>query len=350
MMGDFADREGEVRILVISTGGTIASVRNGENTATPQLTGEELVGAIPQLSSVGNVKTLSYRQVASSELTLADMIELADEIRQAAASGATGVIVTQGTDTLEETSFAFDLLWEGDIPVVFTGAMRNATLPGADGPANLLSAALVAASPVARQIGALVVFNDEIHLPIYVRKTHTASVATFRSPLTGPIGWIAESRPRIAVRRADRHHIHIPSLPDEIPSVALMKVTLGDDGRWLSAIEPQGYRGLVVEATGGGHVPRTMVEPLAQLARRMPVILTSRTGAGETLRETYGFPGSETALLDQGLISAGILDGPKSRLLLMLLLIAHAPREAVTVAFETIGVPGSRSPFHWPHP
>jgi L-asparaginase len=189
------------------------------------------------------------------------------------------------------------------------------------------------------------VFNDEVHLPLFVRKTHTSSPATFRSPLTGPIGWIAENRLRIALRPVMRHHIAISDVPAVVPPVGLVKATLGDDGRVLKALNSLGYQGLIVEATGGGHVPRAMVEPLAALAQQMPIVLASRTGAGEVLHSTYGFPGSETDLLKRGLIHGGILDGPKARLLLTLLLIAGAEREIILEAFTAIGVPGGHPPF-----
>ena len=335
------------RITVISTGGTIASLRGADGAASPTLTAEALVAAVPQLANVADVSSVQFRQVASSDLALADIIALALEIERVVTDGADGVVVTQGTDTLEETSFALDLVWDGEAPVVLTGAMRNPALPGADGPANLVAAALLAASPVARGLGAVVVFNDEVHLPLFVRKTHTSSPATFRSPLAGPIGWIVENRPRIALRPAVRHHIRLSALPPTIPPVALLKVALGDDGRLVPAIASLGYRGLVVEATGGGHVPRAMVEKLADLAWRMPVVLASRTGAGEGLRSTYGFAGSETDLLGRGLIPAGVLDGPKARVLLMLLLSAKATPEAIAAAFASIGAPGAMPAFRW---
>ncbi len=334
------------RIAVFSTGGTIAAVRAGEAAATPGLSAEDLVGAVPQLAGIAEVAAIPFSQTASSELTISDMMALARQIDQAVADGARGAVVTQGTDTLEETSFVLDLLWGRPEPVVITGAMRNPSLPGADGPANLLASVLVAADPLARNLGCLVVFNDEVHLPLFVRKTHTANPATFRSPLTGPIGWVAENRARIALRPAVRHHIGVPAPPDVVPAVALTKVVLGDDGRLLGAIGELGYQGLVVEATGGGHVPRAMVGPLSCLIRNMPVVLASRTGTGELLRATYGFPGSETDLLGRGLIHAGILDGLKARLLLTLLLIAGADRERIAAAFAAIGVPGSHPAVH----
>lgn len=336
------------KIAIFSTGGTIASVRGDQAAASPKLTAEQLVSSVPQLAQVADIEMVRFRQVASSDLTVADIIALAEAIGDAVDGGVSGAVVTQGTNTLEETSFILDLLWDREEPVVLTGAMRNPDLAGADGPANLLASAAVAASPVARGFGALVVFNDEIHLPLFVRKTHTTSPATFRSPQAGPIGWIMENRVRLALRPVVRHHISLPRAPEDVPSVALIKVTLGDDGRLLSAIGMLGYRGLIVEATGGGHVPKAYVDPLTALAAIIPVVLASRSGAGEILRSTYGFPGSETDLLKRGLIHGGILDGPKARLLLTLLLVAGAKNEVITEAFAAIGVPGSRPAFRLP--
>lgn len=336
------------KITVIATGGTIASLCGPDGAATPTLTADALVAAVPQLATVADIKTIQFRQVASSDLGLADIVALALEIERAVADGADAIVVAQGTDTLEETSFALDLLWAGDAPVVVTGAMRNPAMPGADGPANLAAAAQVAASPLARGLGVLVVFNDEIHLPLHVRKTHATSTATFRSPLTGPIGWVVEGRTRIALRPHARHHVRMQGVPNNIPPVALLKLGLGDEGLLLPAIASLGYRGAIVEAFGGGHVPSAVVPLLAELASRMPVVLASRTGAGEGLRSTYGFAGSETVLLDRGLLPAGILDGPKARVLLMLLLSAQAPLDAIRAAFETVGAPGAMPCFRWP--
>jgi L-asparaginase len=187
------------RIAVFSTGGTIASVSTDDSTATPRLTAEDLLSAVPQLREIGDLEGVGFRQLASSELTVADMIALAHEIGRTTANG---VVVTQGTDTLEETAFALDLLWDGETPVVLTGAMRNPALPGADGPANLLAAALVAASPMARGLGALVVFNDEVHLPLFVRKTHTTNRRPFvpSSPVRSAGSWKAARASRCARR------------------------------------------------------------------------------------------------------------------------------------------------------
>jgi len=303
----------------------------------PQLGAAELVGAVPNLQNVAELETAAFRQVPSGDLTFEDIALLAAEINARFDSGAAGVVVTQGTDSIEETSFALDLLVRGPQPVVVTGAMRNPTLAGADGPANLLAAVQVASSPDARGLGGLVVLNDEIHAARFVRKTHTASPSTFRSVAPGPLGWVAEGRPRILLRLAPAPPL-APSITGSAPRVALLKMCLGDDARLIEQIESLGYSGLVVEAFGGGHVPARVVSALSRLAERMPVVLASRTGAGEVLKETYGFPGSERDLLSRGLVHAGFLDGLKSRVLLTLLLATGADTADVQKRFNDINV------------
>ncbi len=197
--------------------------------------------------------------------------------------------------------------------------MRHPDPPGADGPANLLAASVVASSPLARGLGCLVVFNDEVHLPLFVHKSYTSNPATFRSAQTGPIGWISEHCLRIALRPVVRHYIAIQGPLDAAPSVAVVKTTLGE---WLPARRDRIVWLSRTCCPSHRSRPRAMAEMLGALAQKMPVMLASRTGAGEVLHNTYGSVGSETDLLKCGLIHAGILGGLKARLLLILLLIA----------------------------
>ncbi len=320
-------------------GGTIASTntdRGGEEGGvTPTLDAGQLIRDVPGLSEIAQLEAVTFRQLPSGDLVLADLITLATEITDRFNAGATaGVVITQGTDTIEETSFALDLLVPDVRPVVVTGAMRNPTLAGPDGPANLLAAVQVAMSREATGLGTLVVFNDEIHAARFVRKTHTSNPATFHSPSAGPLGWIVEGRPRIAFRPCALEGI--PLVGNEVPAVGLLRVTLGDDGRMIERIEALGFAGLVLEGLGGGHVPARMAPLLGNLATRMPVVLASRTGGGEILRESYGFAGSERDLLSRGLISAGVLDGLKARILLSLVLHADSDLEAVRQRFEKV--------------
>ncbi len=323
------------RVDLVGLGGTISMAGANEAGVVPTLTAEDLVRSVPGLASVADVRAVQFSMVGGAGLSMDDVLAAAAEVRRRVADGAHGVVVTQGTDTIEEVAFGLDLLVGGDAPVVVTGAMRNPTLAGADGPANLLAAVQVAASREARGLGTLVVLNDEIHAARFVQKTHTTSPATFRSRLAGPIGWLAEGDVRIALRPAGRRLVEVPEGAPACP-VALLTMALGDDGRLFDALPGLGYRGAVLEALGGGHVPFFAVERVARLAAVMPVVLTSRTGCGELLRRTYGFPGSESDLLARGLIHGGALDGPKARILLSLLLTGGATRAEVEAAFAAM--------------
>jgi L-asparaginase len=265
------------------------------------------VAAVPQLRDIADVETVAFRQMPSGDLTLSDVVALAAEIGRSFAAGAAGAVVTQGTDTIEETSFALDLLTGGG-PVVVTGAMRNPTLAGPDGPANLVAAR-------------------------FVGKTHTSSPSTFRSLTAGPVGWVVEGRPRV-VMRLPRLEGRPAAVSGDIPAVALLTSTLGDDSRLVDAAPALGYAGLVIGAFGGGHVPGHVVAALDRVARRIPVVLASRAPGGEMLQRTYGFPGSERDLLSRGLIPAGFLSGLKARVFLSLLLAGGANTERVRVAFD----------------
>lgn len=326
----------------LATGGTIASVPRGDGPGvSPALTAADLTGSVPGLAEVAELHVGQFLQQPSSALTLTDLLRLRDEMDARVAAGTRGLVVSQGTDSLEETAYVLDLLWRHEAPVVVTGAMRNPAQPGADGPANLLAAVRVAAGAAARGAGVVVVMADEIHAARFVRKSHTSSPAAFRSPAAGPIGWVTEGRAVLLTRPARPAHLAFTaglSATDDLPPVALVRVGLGEDGRLLAPLADLGYRGAVIEGFGGGHVTPAMVPHLAALVRQMPVILASRTGAGEVLARTYRFCGSETELLKLGLIRAGTLDGLKARLLLTLCLAAALRHEQIAATFT--GTPG----------
>jgi len=323
---------------VLALGGTIASTGAGSG-VTPTLGADELAESVPRLAEVAEIRADTFRQVPSPELTLADLSALAAEIERRIGEGDAGVVVTQGTNTIEETAFVLDLLVGGDAPVVVTGAMRNPTLPGADGPANLLAAVSTAVSADARGMGALVVFADEIHAARYVRKAHTQSVMPFRSSPIGPIGWLSEGRVRIGARPAGSRHLELDPV-SEPPRIALVTLGAGDEGLLVDAVAGAGYQGLVVEATGGGHTTAACADRIEALLGTMPVVLASRTGAGELLQRTYSFPGSEIDLIGRGLIPSGAMSAAQARMLLRLLVAADAPPADVRDAFHVLGAPG----------
>ncbi|WP_433207028.1 asparaginase [Nocardia sp. CA-107356] len=333
------------RIVVFGLGGTIAMSTTSSGGVAPTLSADQLLTAVPGLTDTGiTVDVVDFRQVPGASLTISDITALAEAIHDRL-TDADGVVVTQGTDTIEETAFLLDLLHTGPQPVVVTGAMRNPSLAGPDGPANLLAAIQTAADPSARHQGCLVVFNDEIHAARRVRKTHTTSTATFQSPNGGPLGYVVEGRPRRLNQLS--HRFTVTAKPGDDTRVPILTVTLGDDGTTLHALADH-IDGLVLAAVGAGHVPARLVPGIEALAARVPAVLASRTGAGSVLESTYGFPGSERDLLARGVISAGYLDPIKARVLLHTLLSSGTDIPAVSAAFGAAG--GYRPAETWPWP
>ncbi|MGW6926512.1 asparaginase [Streptomyces sp. NPDC054950] len=319
------------RVAVISLGGTIAMTTQTDGGATPTLSADDLIAAVPGLADTGiSVEVHDFRRLPGASLAYSDLLELAVKV---ATLPVDGVVITQGTDTIEETAYLLDLVTAGDTPIVVTGAMRNASMAGADGPANVLASIRVAASTEARGTGCVVVFAEEIHAARWVRKTHATSPAAFTS-YPGPIGYVAEDRVRIAARPAQFPAIDARGAISPART-AIFTVGLGDDGALLHVLGDH-VDGLVVAGFGAGHVPMACVEALSDLAKRMPVILATRTGSGPVLQNTYGFPGSESDLLGRELISGGTLDPLKARILLQLLLMTAADQDQISQAFSAV--------------
>lgn len=193
------NRPTDRRVVVFGLGGTIAMTTSDSGGVVPALSADQLVAAVPGLADTGiTVDVEDFRRKPGASLTFDDLTELADTIAARFAAGKVdGVVVTQGTDTIEETAYLLDLGHHTPQPLVVTGAMRNPTLAGADGPANVLAAIQVAANPDAQDQGCMIVLTDEIHAAHRVRKTHATSGATFQSPNGGPLGAVIEGRPRL---------------------------------------------------------------------------------------------------------------------------------------------------------
>lgn len=325
------------KVTVLALGGTIASAPGDAGAlASPRLSAEDLIASVPGIAEVAELEVRNVSKLPSCDLTLELAVEVAAEVAAAAARGSHGVVVTQGTDTIEELSWCLDLLVGGDVAVAVTGAMRHAGAVSSDGPGNLLDAVRTVASPQARGLGCLVVLNEQVHAAAWVRKLHTSSPAAFQSPSVGPLGWIVEGRPHLRGRPSAR--LLLPPPDGEVVRVPLVKIVLGDDGWWLRAVRELDAKGLVLEAMGGGHLPGWLLAEAGELARRIPVVTTTRTGDGEVLTSTYGgFDGSETSLIEAGLLPAGALHSLKARVLLSLLLSAGAGIEQVRRALQLVG-------------
>ncbi len=325
--------QGRATIAVLGVGGTIAMTGEGGAGVLPRLDAEALVAAVPALAEFATLRTHTISAAPSPHMDLRSVVAIAGAVSEAIDTGADGVVITQGTDTIEESAFALDLLLRPVVPVVITGAMRNPALPGADGPANLLGAVRVAADADARGLGVVVFMDDHVHAARHVRKVHTSSAAAFQScPL---LGQVTESRLALFARPPPLPHAGFE--PGGTPaSVALLAATLGDDGRLLDAVAGAGYAGAVIAGMGGGHVHPAMVPRLATLAARMPVVMASRTG-GATLKQTYAYEGGEIDLAGRGLIFAGWLPPLKARIALALLLGAGAGSDTVRAFFAGFG-------------
>jgi L-asparaginase len=334
-VSDCGDLDAEVthpHIAVASLGGTIAMTNGATSDGlTPTLTAADLIAAVPEISSIADVTVTTLLTQPSASMSLEDVLMAVAWARAQIVSGADCVVLVQGTDTLEESSFLMDLYWDLDEPLVLTGAMRGADQPGSDGPSNLLGATLVAADPVSRTRGVLVVMNDHIHAPSRVRKIDSLAVDTFDSGSFGPLGRICENRVVYGNERKRPQPLPLPERFDI--DIALIETALGDKGSLLLAALASGSAGIVVGAFGVGHVSVSMATAISKAVVSIPVVFASRTGSGPTLSDTYGFIGSERDLLSRGAIGAGWLDPRKSRLLLWAALSAGCDTEEVRRIF-----------------
>ncbi len=228
-----------------------------------------------------------------------------------------GIVITHGTDTLEETAFFLDLFLQTRKPVVVTGAMRSSNEIGSDGLYNLLSAIRVASCDEAQDKGVLVVMNDEIHTARNVTKTSTSNVATFQSPQYGPIG-ITTKQAVFFHHKMTKHESYPIQKIDK--KVSLIKAFAGMDGSLIDAVKESGADGLVIEALGQGNLPPETVDAIARtLDADIPIVLVSRCYQG-IVQDTYGYAGGGRELRQLGTIFANGLTGPKARIKLMVAL------------------------------
>jgi L-asparaginase len=302
------------RVAVVFTGGTISMRRElGASGNRPTMRGAELLATVPGIAEVAEIEPVDWGLVPASHLSFAQVLEvgrvLADQLSRPEIDGA---VVVQGTDVIEETAFAWDLLPLPAKPIVVVGAMRSASQEGYDGPENLRNAVVAAADPSLADQGVLVAMAGEIHGADDVRKTHTHAYATFQSPNAGRLGMIAEGR--VSLLRS-RTPVRLPRTPARagLP-VPLLTVALEAEPHPV-APEPAG---LVVAAAGGGNTPLGHLELARMLiGRGVPVVLTTRCPSGRPL-PGYAFPGGSSEWWAAGAIFSGTLDPLKARVLVAL--------------------------------
>lgn len=303
-------------ILVMTTGGTIAMIEDPVTLAVkPVENASDLTRAIPNLSEYATVSVEAFANIPSPHMTVELIEQLGRAVRERLArEDVDGIVITHGTDTLEETAYYLDLILPPGKPVIVTGAMRSSNELGADGPVNLLNAIRTAASRDAVGQGVLVVFNDEIHAARFVTKTHTSNVATFQSPAVGPIGFL--DKRSVHVRHIPKPHAHIPVNKME-PHVALLKMAVGMDDSLIRYLLDSGVKGIVIEALGLGNVPPQVVPGIeAAIEKGVPVVLVSRCYNG-IVQDVYGYEGGGLHLHRLGVLFSNGLNGQKARIKLM---------------------------------
>jgi L-asparaginase len=322
------------RVVVITTGGTIASRTGADGSRVAGTTGAELLGGVPLGRDI-DVEVRDVLSVNSYAMTVGQMWVVVAAVADALADpGVAGVVVTHGTDTMEETAFGVDLFHDDPRPVVFTGAQRPADNPHGDGPLNLRDALAAAADPATRDLGVLIVF-DGLLLPARgARKVETLASAAFAAPGRGPVGRVAEGAVLVLSRV-----VRPPALarrepgPVRVDTVALYP---GADATALHAHVAAGATGLVLEATGLGNANPGVVAAVAALTGGgITVVLSTRVHSGPILG-LYGNGGGHD-LLAAGALSAGVLRPSQARVLLLALLSIGATPDEIRSAFRPGG-------------
>jgi L-asparaginase len=303
-------------ILLIHTGGTISMLedkKTGEVTTTNK---HPLTELSYHLRTYANVEEKILFSLPSPHITPKHMLQLAKEIEKNL-SHYEGIVITHGTDTLEETAYFLDLVIETEKPIILTGAMRSSNEIGSDALYNLISSLRVAVENEAANKGVLVVMNDEIHTAKNVTKTSTSNVATFQSPQYGPIGIVTKEAILFHHTVLTRYTYPVQSISK---TVYLLKAYAGMDASIIQAINQSNPDGLVIEALGQGNLPKEMVEALeGMIHRNIPVIIVSRCYQG-IVQATYSYEGGGSSLQSMGMILANGLNGPKARLKLLIAL------------------------------
>ncbi len=324
-------------IAVAALGGTISMAPTSENSpVVPRLSASDLLGGLGTDLEM-DVRAETLAGISSASMDFATLVRCRDWAVRAVADGAQGVVVVQGTDTLEETAYFLELTWAERAPIVITGAMRNPSLPSPDGAANLLAALTVAAEPRSQGRGSLVAFNDDVHQARWVRKAHSSHVEAFSSNPAGPLGLVAEGAVHYFHPVAARPPALSLEEADFSGLVPIIEGGLDDSGELLETLVKAGVKGVVVAANGVGHVSSGTADVIERSLPELPIVVAGRTGAGPTFRSTYGFHGSESSLLAMGATMAGWLDPRKSRILLHTLLATGASRERIEAEFRLRG-------------
>lgn len=306
-------------IVLVFTGGTISMRYDAAaGGAVPALAGRDILELVPQLREIADLEVDEFGSHPGPHMTTARMWELRNRIAaHAERPEVDGIVVTHGTDSLEESAYLVARSLATEKPIVFTGAMRTSSALGWDGPANLGAAMRVAACEEARGFGVLVVMSDRVYAGLDVTKAHTHMLDAFESPGLGPLGVVDDGR--VVFRRAMPAPFDVVDARELAGPVDIVYAYAGADSRLLDAARREGA-GVVIAAMGRGNVPPAMVPGLQRwIDEGKPVVVASRAVRGR-VGHTYGYPGGGRRLADLGAIFAGSRRPQQARIDLMLAL------------------------------
>ena len=321
------------KVAIVFNGGTISmKVDPRVQAALPSLSGEEIVAMVTGIEKYACIESYNFSNVPSPFVTPDDMMKLSRYIKDLLnREDISGVVVTHGTDSLEETAYLLDLTIQNDKPVVVTGAMRSSSELGYDGPANLSAAICTAISEEARGKGVLVCMNGELNSASEVTKANSMSLSAFRSPGFGPLGIVDNNQVIFYRDNLTRHHIDTDIIENK---VSLIKCVSGIDSRLIDFCIDQGDKGIVIEGMGRGNIPPKMVDGVKRaLNKGILVVLVSRCFEGRVL-DTYGYTGGGKELRNLGVIFGDNLPGQKARIKLILALGMTSNKVEIKEIFE----------------
>ncbi len=321
------------KVAIIFTGGTISmKVDKDLKAAIPALNSHELMDMVKNIDEIAEIEEFNFSNIPSPHITPDMMMEISQLINELIGrEDIDGLILTHGTDTLEETAYLVDLTNNSSKPIVVVGAMRNSSELGYDGSSNLSAGICTAVSDNAKNKGVLVVMNNMVNAAAEVTKTNTLSLDTFKSPEFGPLGIVDNDEVFFYRDIVKREFIDTNEVENK---VGLIKAVAGMDDSIINYYVDSGYKGLVIEALGRGNLPPGMLGGIKKaLAKNIPLVIVSRCPTGRVL-DTYGYEGGGKHLRDLGAILGGNLPGQKARIKLMLLLSVTKDPERIRSAFE----------------
>ncbi|AEE14538.1 Asparaginase [Thermodesulfobium narugense DSM 14796] len=306
------------KVVIIATGGTIAMKKNNSGKSSPAIFGEKLIESVPCIREIADFEIVNFSNFASCNMSPENLIRLAKKVEDILKNkDINGIVITHGTDTVEESAFFLELTIDDERPIIFTAAQRDASEIDSDGPRNIKNAARIATDERAKNRGVMVSLNEEIFGALYVQKTHTSNIKTFSSGEMGMIGYVDIDK--ICFYNFQKSKIKF-KIPENFPVVIPIMAFTGMDSNLIEFCVRSGARGIVIEAFGRGNVPPELEDGiLFAREKKIPVVITSRCYNGRVL-PVYSYKGGSSRLKDFGCIFSEGLSTAKSRLLLGLAL------------------------------